>query len=387
MRTVKPPCLIAIALSALLPACHVRPDIEDVVDVPAFEIVQKVQCEAADVVRRRHPNRALSKDLAKLEKDIKRLSADIKAKQAEAAKGDFGTREEELLDAAQAVKVQSLQIVQALQRVADSKATLDEKFTAVEALQAEKVRITKDQGKIEKARQVLQEVYRANAYLELLRARVKAKAYNEVNTFEDHKIVFTFEFQITENNNATSKGTVTWPILLGAFAGTFTMGYDVGDKKQRYTERKMITVSTFGELSDEHKTKCLGVDVAAPERRPSRYPINGNIGLETVVADYITVANNGSQFQSASESYSDKIQFQTTINGTLTPAIDIARKGGPAVKASADLAGDRKDLHSVKITLSGPGDGDKDGAVQPMLITSMPTVRVRADVIRLPPLN
>ena len=112
--------------------------------------------------------------------------------------------------------------------------------------------------------------------------------------------------------------------------------------------------------------------------------MSGNIGLGSVISDYLHVEKSG-KFKSGGESYTDKIQFTTTINGSLKPSIDIARKGGEAIKASADLTGIRKDQHALTIYLSPSESSDKAGGVQQVQILQMPAVRVRADVLRLPP--
>ena len=90
--------------------------------------------------------------------------------------------------------------------------------------------------KAEGARRALQALYRRGDYLENLKER--KRAYKKIYEFEGQTVVFFFEFQITEDNNLTSNGSVIWPIMWGPYIGTFTMGYDVGDKKQRYTERR-----------------------------------------------------------------------------------------------------------------------------------------------------
>ena len=126
------------------------------------------------------------------------------------------------------------------------------------------------------------------------------KDYAEVMAFDNNKATFQFIFQIWENNNATSTGTVTWPIT----PGVITLGYSVGDKKQRATDRQVRLISSFREMT---RMDCTDVTVPDEPRFPRRYPITGNIGLAEVIYEYMTLTGRKNQELSGTDSYRDKI--------------------------------------------------------------------------------
>ena len=53
-----------------------------------------------------------------------------------------------------------------------------------------------------------------------------------------------FEFEITENNKASTTGTVTWPVNLG----TFTLGWSGGKERKRVSEKGVVSAATSFEI-------------------------------------------------------------------------------------------------------------------------------------------
>lgn len=387
-----------LIVGVLSSACSLHPlPSSDNGEVPVFNIVHRIQCEAADAVKQMHVDRGFtfrSKAVDEILKIIDGKKEELAKLQKVLGQSDFGTRKEELEDAGRSLKLRGAQIDLALEKVVASSHSEKEAELAKNALTIEKSMVEEQARNWNSSYKALLAI--ADKQEEISKEQKKLKPYDDVIGFEVHAVVFQFELEVTEDNNLSSTGSVSWPAVMNGFAGSITLGYDVGDKRQRLAKRTVKLASTFDELlasfdvpdpKKPNKLNCLDVTPALPDRRPRRYPINGNVGLAEVFADYMKMLRSG-KFKTGGESYTDKIQFTTTINGALKPGIDIARKPGPTVKVSADLNGSRKDLHIVTVALSpGDVDGDKGGAVQNLVITSMPAVRIRGDIIRLPPLN
>jgi hypothetical protein len=157
------------------------------------------------------------------------------------------------------------------------------------------------------------------------------------------------------------------------------LGYDIGDKKQRFSERTIKIAATFGEL---YRLECLGEASANHEVLTKKYPIQGSIGLDEVFNSYIDIGKNG-KFDTGGESYTDTIRFTTSINGSIKPSVTLA-KAGRTITAEADLTATRKDVHELKVFLTPPSSS-KALPAQKVIITQMPAVRVRARVERQPP--
>ena len=386
MRAVKFPYAVLVPVGIMVSGCNVRPPLlaEDGTELRVFDVIHRIQCEAAEAVRKKHPNFSLSAGLKKLLDNIGDKQKTLNDKRKElSAKSDFGTREEELKEAAASYFLMDAQIEQARARIEGTKKG-EEKRLALEALLKEELRLDAQLQHIAAMTTIFKEILEKNTELEEMRKGLKD--FKSIILFEKNTAAFQFEFLITEDNNVSSTASAVWPITLGAFVGTFTLGYDVGDKRQRLAERKVKLISSFGELV---RFKCEGISSSDRLRRlPGRYPMTGNIGLEEVILDYILYKEDeAGKFKTGGESYTDKIQFTTTVNGSIKPGIDIARKPGPTVKASAVLDGSRKDVHQLTIFLAPPGGDDKSDAVQQVVITQMPAVRVRTEILRLPPLN
>jgi hypothetical protein len=403
----KRPWYAPLALATLLAGCQVHPlpSGENDKIFPVYEIIHRIQCEAAVTVRALYLERnfpAKAKNLKEFDTTTDERINTLKAKIKPLETSDFGTRREELADAYAALELQLLQIKQARARIAASSQATEEKDSANAALDAENGRIARQIANYTAASKALDDKPGAEKEMDDLR-KERRKKFGDLIDFNNNSAVFQFEFEVTEDNNATSTGSFIWPVVLGGLPGSFTMGYDVGDKRQRQAKRTVKLASTFDELAlsyensgnghnngDSHRLDCRNASLPAPDPLPRTYPITGNIGLDGVFREYIEMLKSG-KFKSGGESYMDKIQFTTTVNGGLKPAIDLARKPGPTIKASADINASRKDLHILSVFLTPPDGsdkaGDKAGGAQELAITRMPAVRIRGDIVRLPPLN
>jgi hypothetical protein len=382
-----------IVLAGMLGACHVRPMPagEYNAELPIYDIVHRIQCEAATAVAARHREHEFtepSKKLDEIDAKIQAKEGKLREARKKLEKSDFGTRKEELDDASKALDLQAAQIELARARLASKPNDAEKKV-----LDAEEKRIRVQINNWDAAVTALTDVTTLDDEIKDLKDK-RGKKYKELIEFEGHSAVFLFDFEVSEDNNLSSTGSVAWPAVLAGIPGSFTMGYDVGDKRQRLAKRTVKLAATFDEFvvsladrrdGNQPKLDCRRANIPAPGAAPGTYPITGNIGLEIVIREYIAMLNSG-KFKAGGESYTDKIQFTTTINGGLKPSIDLARKPGPTVKVSGDISATRKDVHALTLSLAPP-EGDKSAGAQEVVISRMPAVRIRGDVIRLPPLN
>jgi hypothetical protein len=91
-----------------------------------------------------------------------------------------------------------------------------------------------------------------------------------------------------------------------------------------------------------------------PIPQPERilYPITDSIGLRQVVKTFLSIAS----WQDGLDTFVDELAFTTTIDGKVGSTITLSPvpKQFRLVSGSANLAGNRVDLHKVKISLAFP---------------------------------
>ncbi len=378
----------ALFSMATLTGCSTHPLPSDLIDLSIYDLVHKVQCEAADTIRQLHTNAGFteaSRNLAKLEMAVQEASKTLEGFRSSFQEAnDYGTTYEALEEADQAIGLQALQVKQEAERILAS--------TDVESVKRARLAVlAQENSQLDKRKRIINGLLGKWKLLEAAARTVndlnKQRAtYAKIIDFERNKVTFQFIFEIQEDNNATSKGTFTWPIALG----TFSLGYDVGDKKSRLSDRRVTAIETFGELlkltcgigNVGHRSEYQQVE----HHRAGRYPMQGNIGLEEVIIEYLRLRQS-ERLVATGESYSDKIQFTTTLNGALKPSVAIARSIGQKISAEAEIGISRKDKHEVTLTLSPRSAPGAPLETQPIAIVQLPAVRVRANVVRLPPQN
>jgi hypothetical protein len=349
-----------------------------------FEIVRRIQCEASDTVRDLHPargNPGRMQTLRLVNEDIKKKRNTLKTKlDLIKATSDYGTSQLELEEAFDVV---NLQIDQVLQKIGKLEAEAggpgqETRDNLLKTLRQEARQLDRQHGRLVAIGRLFTEATNANKELET--ALENRKPLEDITDFEGNNAVFQFVFQVTENNDASSNGTITWPIT----PGVITLGYSVGDKKRRASDRQVKLVSSFAELN---RMPCSEVEVPEERHFPLRYPITGDIGLNEVISDYMTVSRmvKGRQkFQTSGDSYRDKITFTTTINAGLTPGVNLNRRMGQLIEARADLAVNRTDIHELTMFLTPPGELPT-GGTQELVIRQMPPVRVRGRLVEQSP--
>ena len=187
--------------------------------------------------------------------------------------------------------------------------------------------------------------------------------------FENTIMKLTFRFEITENNDATVDGTIVWPIHMGSF----TLGFDAGNKQERKTRRNVELATTFRELM---AGECLG-DGGQPKSRSARlYPVTGHIGVDELVDQYLMLSEVD-QTKSGKEVFKDTLTFTTTVNGGISPSVKLTRVSPSSVAINGNLSVKRTDIHEVTVEFSLP---EKKGVTTPppgLKIESIPGLDIR----------
>ncbi len=153
-------------------------------------------------------------------------------------------------------------------------------------------------------------------------------------------MTFEFTFVLTENDNATSNGAVTFPIEFGFIK----LGWDAGVKKQRETTQTVNVSDAF--------VRLLSLDCSPEAGRANfAYPITGEIGLLRSFQNYERVANQNTGLLSQ---FSDDVEFITEIYGSAKPSISLSPVGGRPLSAEGELKISRKDKHKLKVSFTAP---------------------------------
>lgn len=361
----------------VLCSCSTHPLPEDRTGLSVFDIVHKIQCEAGDALAPLHPDKgALGRSLAlvKLNKQItvlKKQIGDTQAKLPTAA---------ELKEANESIVLRARQLDEQYRLALVTKKG-NELETILELIRDKLGRLVEEKKNIEKKASEVKKLQVLIGNLkELEKNKIKGGQFYDLVKFESKTATFQFTFTVTENNDATSDGMITWPIVVGNLPGAFTIGYDVGEKKQRKAKRLIKSVMLFGDL---YRMSCADVVAAGDEPLPRKYPITGDIGLAEVFLNYKRVSDSG-KVNRGIASYQDTITFTTTLNGSVTPSINLARGPRRRIQADATFSAVRSDVHELFLELAPPATKSPAPA-QKIVIEQMPQVRAKTRIEELPP--
>lgn len=373
--------IFVVGLSLAISGCSIHPLPDRVTGLSTYEIVHKIRCEARETIKQLFESSGLSAQAPSLllaDTEIKSSSRQITKLQDDLAKLSRKLKRLEIEDGElEDISAGLRKRVEA--KEAKIKAAKSEQLVA-EAQKSDSSIVSDYNNFATRKTDHLREMSAYDTQRRLVTARImdledklaldtdtRSDKYKALVEFLGIGLVYNFRFQITENNDATAKGSFSWPVSLG----TVSLGYDIGEKKSRLAEREVKLVVTFGELI---QMNCDPV----PQEASFRYPISGKIGLDEVIHQYMAVAKD-SKFKTAGESYRDKIQFTTTLNGSVNPGFSLVRVSGVRLGSDATLGARRDDLHEVTILLY-PYVADKVPAPTKMEITNiaqMPDLRVK----------
>jgi hypothetical protein len=181
---------------------------------------------------------------------------------------------------------------------------------------------------------------------------------NDWNDYMDIAVSYDWSFDITEINEADGSLGFRFPFLP---TGTLDAGTSGKLNLQREGKRTFKNQDTFGGLltafwdnfcHDRDRSANAYPNQPVPRGQNIIYPITGSIGLREAVKSFLRVAAQ----QKALDTFTDELTFITTVDAkagatiTLTPISDRLR----LISGTANIDGNRADMHKVKISLAFP---------------------------------
>lgn len=388
-----PRSLVGLLFAWLFSGCSAHPLPLDTTGLNVFDVVHKIQCEAAETIKAKYSRSGLGSQIAGLKAADAIISKKKKALQDkidELNKSGYGSTGEALQDADKAIALQAAQAAERAARVLGQYG--DEPTDAVgvtkkKAIEQELAMLQEEKKEIKHLQEILIKANEEQATIDELTSE-KNDDFKHLMLFERQQVVFQFDLGAKEENTAASSGTLKWPLALGVIS----VNYGVGDSRIRDATRTIKLAASFKELNS---LACWDVAEQDDSRLPLRYPVNGSVGLDEVMTTYMRVAfgpgpgdwENGQRFKAGGESYQDKITFTTIVNAGVKPSIDITKGVPQLAQVLVDTSAKRTDTHILTIYIAPPGGDDSSKSVQTIVVSQMPSLRVRSRVWRAPPMD
>lgn len=184
-------------------------------------------------------------------------------------------------------------------------------------------------------------------------------------------IAYTFEFLITEQDNAEASAGFKLPLA----KSTFDLGIGGKLQKSRHGHRRFESLETFADLS---KLDCRGFDL---RDKNILYPVTGSIGLDKAMHTFIELAELGG----GRGTFTDTLVFTTKVAGEISPKLVLSPVPGKfrLVGMEAKLDAERLDVHKVTVSFAFPsvdlrtprddsfGTSMKIAAISPAVLRSL----------------
>jgi hypothetical protein len=170
------------------------------------------------------------------------------------------------------------------------------------------------------------------------------RKHDPLSEFDAAVLVFNFRFVITETDEADTAAKFVFPVG----AGKLSFGVDAGKTLVRAGDREVKLTEQFKLFRD---MTCL--PPADGHRTAALYPITGNVGLDEVVRNFISIASiHNRKSYGFMDTYKDIITFTTTIGAgadiKLTPVSSKLTEVGGSVGVT------RVDKHELRVEFSPP---------------------------------
>ena len=181
--------------------------------------------------------------------------------------------------------------------------------------------------------------------VEQIRCEARRAVAEYARSYTTASIAYEFEFDITEDNNASADVTALIPFSRG---GSFSLTANAGSNRIRSANRNFKIIDTFDQLL---QNKCYPDDPA----KNWIYPIAGDIGIEEVVDTFIKLQKVENPRSGEVFTFSDTLTFTTTFSGGVQPKLVLAPVTDRfrVVEANADFNAKRVDVHKVTLSLAG----------------------------------
>jgi hypothetical protein len=187
-----------------------------------------------------------------------------------------------------------------------------------------------------------------------------------VETFYDTGAAYTFDLEMTEQNNLNTEINLLKPFT----TSNLTFGIKARADRSRKNERIFTLTDTFSGLLKLPDQYCSGASIGRSYNHlvPPNYiyPITGNIGVKSFMIDFInmTIFDNLGGPQDKPDgppTLVDALEFQTVVSGSLAPKIAFTQVVPGLQVADATLTGEaiRTDLHKITMGLAVAGPGSR----------------------------
>jgi hypothetical protein len=179
----------------------------------------------------------------------------------------------------------------------------------------------------------------------------KAKKFNESETFvltlANVAAVYTFDFNIIENDNASGNAAFKLPFTTPK---VFDLSANASLNLTRQGQRNFSAQDKWGDLITKPE-RCRDV---RPRHGNIVYPLDGSIGVGRVVKTFVDIATQGG----AKDSFVDTLIFTTQVGGGANASIKLEAvpHSFRLVSATAGLNASRVDVHKMVLSLVFPRD-------------------------------
>lgn len=161
-------------------------------------------------------------------------------------------------------------------------------------------------------------------------------------------VAYDFDFQITESNELGASVGLRAPWSL---TNILDVGAEAKLNKTRVGKRTFSAQETFGEITVSKDHWCDKQAFRGPSRNIV-YPMTGSIGLRKVVRTFVQLVEQGG----GKDSFVDALTFTTEVGGGLKASVKLKEVPDSfrVINAAGGVAGERTDLHSIKVSLVFP---------------------------------
>jgi hypothetical protein len=189
----------------------------------------------------------------------------------------------------------------------------------------------------------------------LTKAIAKSIGLNErdekILTLANIAVVYTFDFNITENNKADGGAAFKLPFTTPKI---FDLSTAASLNLTRQGQRQFSAGDRWGSLIANHNMCKDGW----PQHRNIVYPLDGSIGVDRVIKTFLNIAEQGG----AKDNFVDTLVFTTQVSAGANAAIklDAVPHSFRLVSATAGLNGSRVDIHKLVLSLVFPRRGQPE---------------------------
>jgi hypothetical protein len=206
------------------------------------------------------------------------------------------------------------------------------------------------------------------AYVKALEAKVKAwqkfnekhpraqqidvnkrlsKTEKDVSTLSGVAIVYTFDFNIIETDNASGSAAFRLPFTVPK---VLDAGANASINLTRQGQRNFNAQDRWGDMITKPERCTAGF----PQHKNIVYPLEGSIGVGRVVKTFMDINKQGG----AKDSFVDTLIFTTQVAAGANAGIklDSVPHSFRLVSATANLSASRFDVHKMVVSLVFPRD-------------------------------